>query len=331
MFNTVDTPYYKLNYSLQFCSPLLNVGDTTGITYITDILGNNRLIGASIDLGAIEKQSDVTAGNYINNAALTTSDNDSNALMATCDDGDWTYYTSKNNVDSIVLGINWVANNDVAKENASVTIYVYSTFTMNSNGVDTGIATLKRFWNVDLGNDTLANNISVRLFYTAADTQEIVASLTAENYNTITSQWFMTPTSFDPATHVDATTINNGLFTAYSATINTINNIYYAEISGINGNISGGLFFKGIIDDVSVNKIGEVSIYVSPNPATNIIQLHNLPTYVIGKKATIVDIYGRILQNVTLTEQTNINIDQLVPGMYQINIEGMGAVKFTKM
>lgn len=331
MFNTLDTAYTTLNYSLQFCSPLLNVGDTTGIIWSTDVLGNTRLIGAGIDLGAIEKQSDVTAGNYINNATLTAATNNNIALMPTCDDGDWTYYTTLNNVDSIVLSINWGLNNELAKANANVYIYVDSTFTMNANGVDTAVASMKRFWHVDLGNDTLGNDVSLRLFYSAADTQEIIAALTAENYNTISSQWFTTPVSFDPATQVGATTINNGLFTAYAATNGVVNNLPYVEIAGVNGNISGGLFFKGINEDISVKNIADIDIYVSPNPATNTIRLHNLPTKVIGKQATIVDIYGRIIQTIQLTEQTAINIEKLLAGMYQINVNGSGVVKFIKM
>jgi len=330
-FVNYDTVYANANYNLAFCSPLINAGDTTGLDsalLTTDINGNPRIIGTTIDIGAYEKQSDVTVGNYMNNAALTNASSNNIALLPTCDDADWTYYTPNNNSDSIVFAIKWGANNADAKANAQVYVTEDAGFTLVESGND-AMATLGRFWNVDLGADTLAENVTVRFFYSAADSTAVADALTALGRNNITTKWFMTDTTFDPATQVSATAINNGNIETYTVANGTINGLQYVELSGVSGLVGGTMMFASDKpNSIKNNVLAQVKIV--PNPATTQIALQNINAAYLNKPATIVDVYGRVLHTIQLKENMVIDVQSYTPGMYFINVEGSGAARFIK-
>lgn len=330
-FVNYDTVYANANFNLAFCSPLINAGDAIGLDsalLTTDINGNPRILDTTIDIGAYEKQSDVTVGNYMNNAALTNASSNNIALLPTCVDADWTYYTPNNNSDSIVFAIKWGANNADAKANAQVYITADSSFTLAESGND-AMATLGRFWNVDLGADTLVENVTVRFFYSAADSTAVADALTALGRNNITTKWFMTDTTFDPATQVSATAINNGNIETYTVANGTINGLQYVELSGVSGLVGGTMMFASDKpNSIKNNVLAQVKIV--PNPATTQIALQNINAAYLNKPATIVDVYGRVLHTIQLKENMVIDVQNYTPGMYFINVEGSGAARFIK-
>ncbi|MEE9438559.1 MAG: choice-of-anchor B family protein [Saprospiraceae bacterium] len=79
-----------------------------------------------------------------------------------------------------------------------------------------------------------------------------------------------------------------------------------------------------------------ISLSVSPNPATNYITL-SAETMIKGKKTIVInDIHGKVVKSVpSYLDYTNIDIKQLTPGMYSLRIIGDEAqsetVKFIKV
>jgi len=328
MFVKVDTSFELSDFRLQFCSPLLNAGDTTGITATTDILGNQRIVGATIDLGAYEKTSDSFIAN---NAALASALDNNVALLPTCEENDWTFYAPISNPDSIVMGIKWDTANAVAKANAIVMIQVDSAHAIATNGLDAALASLPRYWHVDLDTNTLEAPVSVRFYATNDEFTAMTTALTAENMDSLnTPVWFVLDEAFVPATHVTATDINNGNFTAVQPSIATINGIQSIQFDGLTTMTSGGAFVKGTKKPTSINdQILANGLTVAPNPAVNQIYVTVKDATLIGKTAQVVDIYGRAIATFELQQNNPINISHYAAGVYMIKLEN-AAIKFIK-
>jgi len=329
MFVKHDTVFEAANYRLQYCSPLINAGNTTGITATFDLDGYPRNLGTTIDLGAYEKQSnDLIAST----ATLATSTGNNIALQATCEENDWTYYTPLHAPDSIVFAIKWGNSNAIAKDAAKVTIQVDNTHTIVSNGNAGATATLPRYWNVDLNGNTVSGAVAVRFYYSDTEIAAMQNALNTTGYDSIsTIKWFMMPTSFDPTTHVSFNNINNGNFTPLSSAGFPINTIQYVEFDNLSTIVSGTGYLSAYKKTTSISNNEFLSgLTLAPNPTTNMLNIQVLNQAFIGQKASLVDIHGRVLHSFELKANNQLDCSQLATGVYLIQVGSNNAAKFVK-
>jgi hypothetical protein len=330
MFVKFDTTYENGDFRLQFCSPLWNAGDTSGITEIVDLMGNPRIAGSNIDLGAYEKQSDDILAN---NAALATANDNGIALLPTCEENDWTYYAPLNNPDSIVMAIKWNAADAAVKEQAVVTIQVDGTHQLATNNTDKALATLPRYWNINTNNLTIDSNLAIKFYYSDAEFTQINNAINALGTSTIEAPvWFAMDENFVPASHVSIDNINNGNIQTITGTTSTINGINVIEFANMSSYISGGAFVKAnIIEPSSIDELlFKNTVKLAPNPTNGHINIAiNNPSY-IGKQASIVDMFGKTLQSFEIKANNTIDCSNLANGMYLVQFDAIHSIKFVK-
>lgn len=233
-------PFTGGNYRLQLCSPAINAGDNslvpTGI--LTDLAGNTRIYGATIDMGAYEKQSDVS--DFGNNAALSNSSSNALTFIATCDNNDWTWYADPNNPDSLSFAIRWGANNIATRAAATLQLVVDATNTFNSTSSTSARAAMRRYWNVNLNGSTMNEPVSVRFYYNPADTIAMHNQLTAASVGLVKPlQWVKTVGNAYSPTQVTDTAFNGGNFQVLTPFYGSSNSIAYVQFDGISS-FSGG-------------------------------------------------------------------------------------------
>ncbi len=233
-------PFTIGDYQLQFCSPAINTGNNdsiaTGIS--TDLAGNLRIKGSIVDLGAYEKQSEISS--IANNAALSKSNSNAFAFLPTCEENDWTYYADPNNPDSISFAIKWGNANNAAKNIADILLTVSSTHHLASNNVDTAIVMMGRYWNVDLHNATLSAPVSVRFFFKYTDTTDMHTMLNNANVGTSANLfWLKTTDTFYSHDLVAPDDINNGNYITLNPVYGSENGIAYVQFDTLNS-FSGG-------------------------------------------------------------------------------------------
>ena len=95
-----DAPTTAGDLRLQLCSPVINLGDNTGVTS-KDLDGNNRIFENTVDLGAYEFQQNRNPTNVSISSTLICDKTNIN-LLATCDNGRVTWYNAA--INGIVLG-----------------------------------------------------------------------------------------------------------------------------------------------------------------------------------------------------------------------------------
>lgn len=227
------------DYKLRFCSPALNAGNNAYITgYTTDISGNSRIRNTTVDLGAYEKQSDLS--NMATNAMLSAGSANATPLLRSCEENGWTWYADPSKADSLSFAIKWGTTNNNAKNAAGVFLHATSGNTLASNGTSQAIITMKRYWNVDLHGTTLTTPVSVRFLFNAADTSEMHATInSAVNSSGNKLVWFKTTGSLFNPNQVTFNDINGGNFIPLVPVYGIANGIPYVEFSGITS-FSGG-------------------------------------------------------------------------------------------
>ncbi len=241
MLPRTDAPFTGGNYRLQFCSPAIDAGNNTDIAGITtDLDGNPRIIGSTVDMGAYEKQSD--SNDFANNVALSTG-NDNNLTFppAACEQDGWTFYASPDNPDSFSFAIKWGTTNDAAKAAAKIYLHLDDDHTIASNGIDQALITMKRYWNVDLDGQTLTDPVSVRFYFDTDDTEEMLTLLNGLGVGeALELKWIKTIGAlFDPATQLSYDNINNGDFILLTGTYGADNDVDYVQFDNLDS-FSGG-------------------------------------------------------------------------------------------
>lgn len=235
------------DYRLQFCSPAINAGTNTVVGAImTDLAGNPRTTDGTVDIGAYEKQSTTTAGNFGSNASLSNyGGNASPAIPTSCEDNGWTYYSPANNPDSLSFAILWGTGNNAAKATAQIQLMLDTNNALATAG-SAAITTMKRYWNVNMNGSTLAAPVSVRFFYNPADTLAMYNDLTGQSIGVPGNlRWFKTNSGAYNPSMVSAADVNGGDITILTPVYGAANNIAYAEFGNINS-FSGGTAVMGI-------------------------------------------------------------------------------------
>lgn len=95
-----DAPTTAGDLRLQLCSPVINLGDNTGVTN-KDLDGNYRIFEITVDLGAYEFQQNRNPTN-VSVSSTIICDKMSINLLATCVNGTATWYSTA--VNGIILG-----------------------------------------------------------------------------------------------------------------------------------------------------------------------------------------------------------------------------------
>jgi|GEM_PF-2731920 len=245
-----SAPYIHGNFGLNYCSPLLNVGDNALLhtAQTVDAKGLPRSVFGQVDIGAYEKQSNLN--NFNNNVSLSNASSNNVPFIATCEEGGFTYYVDPNNADSISFAINWGANNIAAKAAAKIYIQSDNAAHLSSNNTDQAIAILPRFWNVDIGSATLQSPVSVRFYFSEADTLLMRSAINAANVGPSDEGlvWFKTR---DVAYHHNLVTynaINNGRIIKLQPTYGVVGNLKYVEFSNVRS-FSGGSAMMATLDN----------------------------------------------------------------------------------
>jgi hypothetical protein len=263
---------------LAFCSPAINAGiNDSAATIATDIMGRARIKNGTVDIGAYEKQSVTSAGQFNGNAALSNGSSNGLSFNATCDDNGWTYYADPSKPDSLGFAINWGTGNATAKAAAKIYLKVDDSLT-GAHTATSGIWTMRRYWNVDLNGTALAAPVQIRFYYNPADTLALYDSMNASGVNGPRGkiEWFKTNgVAFSPSL-VTASNINGGNKTVLLPVYGADNNVAYVEFNNIT-TFSGGtaaitvggavplpvklLSFNAVpgIDDRSVNTSWQVA------------------------------------------------------------------------
>lgn len=233
-------PFTTGDYRINFCSPAFNTGNLG--TYSsnigsTDIRGRNRTVN-TVDMGAYEKQSDATS--FGSNAALSNSSSNSLTFIATCVNSDWTYYASPNNPDSLSFAIRWGTNNTAARAAATLQVVVDAANTFSSTTPTSARAAMRRYWNINLNSTTMNEPVSVRFFYSPADTIAMRNQLTTAAVGLVRPlQWFKTTgNAYNPASVTDHN-LNGGNYQLLTPVYGSSNNVAYVQFNGIT-TFSGG-------------------------------------------------------------------------------------------
>lgn len=224
---------------LNFCSAALNAGNTDSVADLTtDIIGRPRVKNAIVDMGAYEKQSNTTPGQFSSNTSLSTGSSNAMPFLQVCDDSSWTFYANPVKPDSLSFAINWGTGNNLAKAAAVVYLQVdaANTNVYNASG---GHFTMRRYWNVDLKGTTLVNPVQVRFYFDAADTASLRDSAIAAGFVPNAVSWFKTTDTLYRPSQVNALNINNGNQILLQPVYGKDNNVTYVQFKDIMS-FSGG-------------------------------------------------------------------------------------------
>lgn len=328
MFVKLDTIFERSDYRLQFCSPLINAGSNYGITATTDILGNTRIADSLIDIGPYEKQSNDIISK---NATLASISHNGTVLSPTCEEDGWTYYATSKAADSVVLGIKWDSLNEAVKNRATVMIKVDSTHTLLHHGSNEGIATLPRYWNIDIDTNTLLTPIAVRFYYASQEIDAMLSHFRTQGIDSFDGPvWFTMNEAFIPNLHVVNNDINNGNYTIIIPTIDTTNGINSVQFDNLMSIKSGGAFVKGSQKTTSIkNAYINNGITAYPNPAANHINLAVKNSTIIGQEAQVLDMHGRVIATFEVKTNNSLDISNFASGVYVIKVE-TSTIKFIK-
>lgn len=328
------------DYHLRFCSPALNGGDpqTNNSGYpvqagTTDLSNNPRIHETTIDIGAYEKQGDLT--NLSNYAALSNSSANGLAFLPTCADNDnWTWYAPENNPDSLSFAIKWGASNSTAQAAAAISLTVTANNFIATNGTNLAMVTMKRYWNVDLGTTNLAEPVSVRFLYNAADTTAMRSEATALNIGAAHELvWFQTTGAQYNTTQVTFDDINNGNYQELPPVYGAANNVPYVQFDGLTSLGGGTLALSVGSDNPSLihDVVKGIQFNMYPNPTNGNFTV----TLKTGKAASgmikIYDAVGRMVYSHEIkTGNTAINT-QLTSGLYHVQVQCDGQTYVDKL
>lgn len=315
------------NYQLRFCSAAINSGDpqtnNSGYTVqvgATDLIGNTRIHATTIDMGAYEKQGDLT--NLGSNAALSNSGANGIAFLPTCLDNDnWTWYAPANNPDSLSFAIKWGTTNSAAQAAAAVYLTVKANHFVATNTTNRAIVTMKRFWNVDMGTSALVTPVSIRFLYDAADTIAMRNQASALNvgpaHNLV---WFNTNGAPYDTSLVTPTHINNGNYTELNPVYGAANNVPYVQFDNLTS-FSGGTaaIGAGSANPLTVEQLqNNIALSIYPNPTSGNFTVNVKAGNTMTGTLKVYDAVGRMVQHSELTTGANIINSQLNSGIYHV-------------
>lgn len=335
MFVHPSNNYQTTNFKLMNCSPLIDNGDTTGISHLLgaqDLALMNRYKN-TVDIGAYEYQNEVINPNYI--ATATVTDASTNALpliQLSCEEDGWTYYAHPTNTDSIVFAISWNNNSSFVRQSTQVYVEVDNSVVVKTNATNDSATThLPRRWFIDYNGTAPTEPIDIRFFF-ATDDSIKVANDAINNNRQVNSPitWVGLETHFDPQNVFTYNSINNNNYQSLTGVVNQINGIQYIEFSQVEKWISGTGFIKSVNGDVSIANIGNDIATVYPNPATNTLYIQSK----VNGSISIKNIQGATIWNSTKTQTLEaLDIQHLHAGMYLLELigeHGTVQVKFIK-
>ncbi|MEI6312660.1 MAG: T9SS type A sorting domain-containing protein, partial [Bacteroidota bacterium] len=180
--------------------------------------------------------------------------------IAYCEDGLWTYYEHPSLPGKFVFAIKWGTTNTVAKAAAQVFIQNNATTISNeatrAGGIKDASYVMKRYWNVDLGGNTLVSPVDVKFYYdpaeisamtTARDSElTLLNTITPGGYYPVSFSWFKTVgIPFSPSLINDGNNFGFSNIRLTPSVSGTESGVNYVEFDGITS-FSGGTGGIGI-------------------------------------------------------------------------------------
>lgn len=222
--------------------------------------GQTILIGfdAISRFGNIVAVDDIMIGSQaVQQVSLAGASSSNVNLQLTCDDGGWSYYADPLVPNENVLAINWDPGNTnantAAKAAATPTITLdANAYSAENTATQKATYTMKRYWNVNIGSNTLTAPVNIRFFYDSLEVTAVnnaVSGFLGANGGTAASPtWFKTISgAFAPSpAQVTVDGVTNAIPLINVNTTNArINGIPYAQFNGITS-FSGGTFAGGV-------------------------------------------------------------------------------------
>jgi hypothetical protein len=178
-----------------------------------------------------------------------------------CDDSLWTYYSSSSQPGKFILAINWARDsslspeNALAKASATVTLRVDEDYYSKDsiiNATPYATFTMRRYWNVDIGSETLTEPVQLRFYYALSEKQDIEQA--ANDYIDLHIgaayegfEWFKTISgAFNPSDDVQAINVKDAIALQNLNQVNQLENgVLYALLDSI-VSFSGGTGAVGV-------------------------------------------------------------------------------------
>lgn len=326
-FKHYDTQYVNANFELEYCSPLINKGDTSNLYFtnlVLDLNNHARIVDQRIDLGAFEKQSDP---NLLNNIGLSTIQDNHIPLKPICTANEWTYYRSTYHTDTVVMGIKWGSLNEDAKEEALVYLTKDTTpYAIYKSSGDSALSILPRNWHIDLGRTTLSIPISVQFFYSEREKEQISELFNNNGFQIDELTYITVPNSIDASTQLFDFNYNNHNYITHNITPNVINNLHAVTYTNLLTNLNGTLIIKAKKTNTSLHQSTIKKLTLSPNPTSNILYLddHSLD----GVEYYIYNVLGENIAKGWI-KHSQINVRDLPLGIYVLMINNE-TIRFIK-
>lgn len=328
-FVNIDSSFATSDYRLQYCSPLIEAGNNSDYPVVT----HQRVYGNRIDIGAYEKWSDHNPI-FSSYRAANYHQNNLELMPTVCDSNGWTsYFNPDESIDFILLEIKWGSNPDSIKKNAKVYVNFDSSQHIRTNSTK-GLATLSRYWNVDLGANELVSPVDVRFVYTNEDFDLINSSFRNASLIPDTKViWFANKDRlFNPNTQLTIDAVNDGNYQVLSPSIYTpgygSSVALFRNLTSLKG---GTAIIKASDRPTSLDDVhNSVGISVFPNPCTTMLTVSNQNNKSLELKATVYDITGKKVYDFDLSNEVQINVSTWANGIYFINTNVGGYMKFVK-
>ena len=191
--------------------------------------------------------------------------------VVVCEDGPWSYYEDPTNPNKYIFAVRWGATNAAAKAAAIISVSINGApiwhEATRSTGIKDASYILPRYWNVDIGSNTLVDPVDIKFFYDPAEIASITADRDAEltalnlitpgRYFAVPFRWFKTV-----GMPFSAGLINDGNNFAFpsldlpAAGSGTESGVTYVEFDGIPS-------FSGGTGGVGISPFGGISLPVS--------------------------------------------------------------------
>ncbi len=335
LFVKEDSTFADSDYRVHYCSPLIDAGWTpptfTGLEEY-DNLGNGRVRGTNIDIGAYEKNS--YPNPMFNNKWPSLIFQNQEPLIATvCDYQGWTSYYRLDNLENILFEIKWGNNNETIKNIAKVYVDYDSLPTIKTNANSQGLASLPRYWNVDIDTFTLQDTISIRVMYAKSDIASVHTNYALEGFQANNNiLWIMNnDTLFNPQNQLTYNTINNNNYSTLSPTIDTLSQVtYVVEFNNLTRIKGGSGIISGTYQPNSNNIISNNDIIIMPNPCSDFLLIKNNSKIHNESTCYITDITGKNIAKFTLKDEAKIDVSKWNNGMYIFQTSNGSYYKFIK-
>jgi Secretion system C-terminal sorting domain/CARDB len=192
------------------------------------------------------------------NASLSTTANNTIALIKKCTALNWTYYVDPADANKTLFAVEWdparSGANTAAMANAIPRIQLNPTY-FSAEDIPSKRATytMKRYWDIDLNGSALTGPVNVRFFFDPAEKAAVDAAATAfatANAGVVEPPtWFKTISGAfaGDVAHVTPDAVLNAIALTDANSVNavTFNSVLYAEFNGITS-FSGGTYATGV-------------------------------------------------------------------------------------